>query len=344
MVLIGHSMGGIIGAETVILLASEKLIPPHAPSNNTGSEDSDQKVERNTFMFPHIRGLIAFDTPFLGIAPGVVSYAAESHHRTAAAAYGAVSNVVNAFGWGGEKRSGNGDGKGNGQTMGIPSARREAGITSPSADAAATPSWQRWGKYAMFAGAAGAVAAGGAAALYANRDCFSAGWGWAKSHLEFVGCLARRDELRRRVSLLSTLQGERGVSCANLYTCLGKGAVDISSTNGAKMNVTAGATSFSRLRSDMRTFCSLPEDVGCDASDDPANPFDTGKPVEHSAARLAKGMRWIKCINNKATDETNAHTSMFSPADNPEFYELAQISRDLLVDWVHKGWYDSSND
>lgn len=338
-------MGGIIGAETLILLASQKLIPPpvHTSSKGAELEDSTQKVEMNTFMFPHIQGLLAFDTPFLGIAPGVVSYAAESHHRTAAAAYGAVSNVVSAFGWGGDKRSGSGNGRGNRQNLGRPSATREADVTSPSADAAATPSWQRWGKYAMFAGAAGAVAAGGAAALYANRDHFSAGWGWARSHLEFIGCLARGDELRHRVSALSNIQGKRGVCSANLYTCLGTGAVVISSANGAKMNATAGATSFSRLRSDMRTFCSLPEDVDCDASHDPTNPLDAGKPVEHSATRLAKGMRWIKCVNNKATDETNAHTSMFSPASNPEYYQLIQISRDILVDWVHKGWYDSSS-
>lgn len=338
-------MGGIIGAEMLILLASEKLITPpsHASPRDPRLDDGIQGIEETAFMFPHIQGLLAFDTPFLGIAPGVVSFAAENHHRTATAAYSAVSNVANAFGWGAERPPGNGNSKGSNPTLALPSATGEAGVTSPSADAAATPSWQRWGKYAMFAGAAGAAAAGGAAALYANRDHFSAGWSWAGSHLEFVGCLARREELRRRVSAISTLQGERGVGCANIYTCLGKGAVDISSTAGTKMNATAGGTSFSRLRSDIRTFCSLPEDVARDSSDDPTDPFDTDKPVP-SSAPLARRMAWIKCINNKATDETMAHTNMFSPADNPEFYELSQTSRDILVGWVHKGWYESSGD
>jgi hypothetical protein len=167
----------------------------------------------------------------------------------------------------------------------------------------------------MFAGAAG-VAAGGAAALYTQRDRFSAGWSWATSHLEFVGCLARPEELRRRVGAIAGLQKERGIGFADFYTCLGRGAIAVSS------DTDLAPSSFSQhiLRSKIRTFCNLPGDVDAECDD-------------------ISGIRWIKAVNDKATDETNAHISMFSPSDNPSFHEMTLQVCDLLVEWVDKGWY-----
>ena len=52
VILLGHSMGGILAAEVV-------LLPPYSPSSN------------DTFRH-HILGTINFDTPFLGMHPGVV--------------------------------------------------------------------------------------------------------------------------------------------------------------------------------------------------------------------------------------------------------------------------------
>ncbi|POR38539.1 Uncharacterized protein TPAR_01262, partial [Tolypocladium paradoxum] len=78
-VLIGHSMGGIVAAEMVIGLASEKPIY---------SEDGIQKAESPAFnglMFPYVQGVLAFDTPYLGISPGVVAHGAEGHYQNAAA-------------------------------------------------------------------------------------------------------------------------------------------------------------------------------------------------------------------------------------------------------------------
>ncbi|PGH17625.1 hypothetical protein AJ79_00986 [Helicocarpus griseus UAMH5409] len=336
VILTGHSMGGIVGAETLLLLASEQLLPtPSNLSSSRTSETEGKPVEANSFMFPHIQGLLAFDTPFLGIAPGVVSYTAENHYKTATAAYGTISEVASVFGWGGAKKkdnktqnasAGNQDKKTPPPAL-PPSTNNNQG--SSTDDAAATPSWQRWGRYAMYAGAAGAVAAGGAAALYSQRDKFLEGWSWATSHLEFVGCLARPEELRRRVSSIAKLQQERGIGCADLYTCLGKNAVAAPNSSGSTMSSTASSLSRYILRSKMRTFCNLPADV--DESDKQNDDKATYSNIS--------GIKWIKAINDKATDETKAHMTMFSPKENPSFYDLATQASELLVGWVDRGWY-----
>ncbi|PGH14464.1 hypothetical protein AJ80_05909 [Polytolypa hystricis UAMH7299] len=349
--LIGHSMGGIVGAETLLLLASEQLIPP--PSNLSSSKSSaadhgqKQPVEANNFMFPHVQGLMAFDTPFLGIAPGVVSYTAETHYKTATSAYGALSEVAGVFGWGaagnktGTTKSANSPAENNNDDKRsapqiLPST--PDGASASTVDAAATPSWQRWGRYAMYAGAAGAVAAGGAAALYSQREKFLTGWTWATSHLEFVGCLARPEDLRHRLSAIGDLMNERGIGCADFYTCLGRGAVSVTSSSDVKNE----PVSLNRniLRSKIRTFCNLPKDV-----DFEENGKVVGEEEEDGDAAMphfTSGIRWIRAVNDVAADETKAHMSMFIPRENPAFYELATEACGVLTRWVDKGWYASS--
>lgn len=112
--LVGHSMGGIVAADTLLLLASERPLTPEEPLDDdddassqisANSHDSTvahcpRLVEPSDYMFPHVQGVIAFDTPYLGIAPGVVSYNAEGHYKTATSAYNAISEVAGFFGWG----------------------------------------------------------------------------------------------------------------------------------------------------------------------------------------------------------------------------------------------------
>lgn len=321
--LVGHSMGGIVAADTLLLLASERPITPEESLDDASSQISTNShdstvahcprlVEPSDYMFPHVQGVIAFDTPYLGIAPGVVSYNAEGHYKTATSAYNAISEVAGFFGWG----KSNNESAASQQKATTTVTQTSTGQTSTATDAAATPSWQRWGRYAMFAGAAGAVAAGGAAAMYTNRDRLTDGWGWVSSHLSFIGCLARPAALRRRLARLSKVRRERNIGCTNFYTALGDGASSLVEPPKE------GQTQFGQkiIRSKNRTFCTLPTE------EEEAEP----------------GLGWVKAQNNQVKNEVSAHVSMFSQRANPAFHELVDNAGRLLVKSIDKDWYASA--
>ncbi|KAM5351426.1 hypothetical protein ACJ41O_004149 [Fusarium nematophilum] len=298
-VLIGHSMGGIVAAEMLIGLASEKPIY---------TEDGIQKSDTpsfNALMFPYIQGVLAFDTPYLGISPGVVAHGAEDQYRSATQAASAISQLsgIGASLWGAKQASGSPS------TSPAPPKTAAGALPAPPPAAASgggggsSNPWQKWGKMAMYAGAAGAVAAGGAAA-WMKRDQLGEGFSWATSHLEFVGCLARGEELRKRVAFLLRLREELDVGFANLYTRLGQAAP-------AKQINVVGTV----LGQD-RTFCNLPK----------KQPAGT----------------WREAVNNKATDEIGAHMNMFRPRENPGYDDLAQDATGIIAEWLQNGWYESS--
>lgn len=298
VVLIGHSMGGIVAAETVLSIKQDQ------PVSSSGM----LKAEANTFMFPYVQGILAFDTPYLGIAPGVVAHGAQEHWNTATAAYGAYTSVASAFGL----NAANNTAKGNEEAQKV-SQEASKRITSGSGkdgDAAAVPAWSKWGKYAMFAGAVGAVAAGSAAA-YVKRDTLTEGAKWMGSHLEFVGCLARSQELKARVAKIIQLEQENSFAFANLYTCLGH-AVEVK--NGEKKGPA------SEISGPERTFCILPD------------PKNKARPY------------FYQMVNDKATAETNAHMQMFTIKDNPGYYAMSEKAKDLIALWMQNTWYDEAEE
>ncbi|CAI6088834.1 unnamed protein product [Clonostachys chloroleuca] len=290
-ILIGHSMGGIVAAEMVIGIASEQPIY---------SEDGIQKSAAlpssfNSLLFPYIQGVLAFDTPYLGIAPGVVAHGAEGHYQNAASAISQLSGLGASL-WGANKAA----------TAATRAPPPSAGALPPATgggNKSAGGGWGTWGKIAMVAGAAGAVAAGGAAA-WMNRDHIGEGWTWVSSHLEFVGCLARAEELKKRVSYMVRLNEELRVGFANLYTRLGRAA---SSKNVSMVGTVLGSE---------RTFCNLP--------------------------RSQSAGVWKEAVNDKATDETVAHMTMFEPKENPDYETLSETAKTLIAEWVSKEWYETS--
>ncbi|CAH0049233.1 unnamed protein product [Clonostachys solani] len=290
-ILIGHSMGGIVAAEMVIAIASEQPIY---------SEDGIQKSATlpssfNSLLFPYIQGVLAFDTPYLGIAPGVVAHGAEGHYQNAASAITQLSGLGASL-WGANKAA-----------TSTRAAPPSAGALPPATGTGnkSAGGWGTWGKVAMVAGAAGAVAAGGAAA-WMNRDHIGEGWTWVSSHLEFVGCLARAEELKKRVSYMVRLNEELSVGFANLYTRLGRAA---SSKNVSMVGTVLGSE---------RTFCNLPRSQ-------------------------AAGV-WKEAVNDKATDETVAHMTMFEPKENPDYETLSETAKTLIAEWVSKEWYETSEE
>lgn len=273
-ILIGHSMGGIVAAETVIALANDQPIRHGGGDDNSepghpqhDGEGGGGEEGLNGMMFPYIQGVLAFDTPYLGIAPGVVAHGAESHYNSAAAALTQLSGLSTVI-WG----SGGKDQppSSNKRPVAALPAPEDHKTKNDKPNAPEGGGWGKWGKIAVLAGAAGAVAASGAAA-YMNREQITTGWSWVSSHLEFVGCLARGEELKDRVRTMVRLNQELDIGFANLYTRLGKAA--------APKQISMVGT----VLGNQRTFCNLP-------------------------SKLAAGV-WKEAINDAATDETGAHMS-----------------------------------
>jgi len=293
----GHSMGGIVGAETLLSIAKDKPI---------SSSSSEHATDSPPFMFPSILGLLAFDTPYFGISPGVLAHNAETHYQNVKGAWSAYNTVAGAFGLGGNSTAG--------ASTAVDASKALPAPPVAQADAAAVPAWQKWGRYAMYAGAAGAVLAGGAAA-YANRGTLSEGWGWATSHLEFVGCLARGAQMEARVTDVAELSKIRTVGFRNLYTRLGAGAGTLMWNDGEKKANEGWAHSVVGAE---RTFCLLPK----------------GGAREY----------FEPTVNEKAPNEVTAHMNMFTPRDNPGYYNMSERAKAIVVDWVTKGWHIPETD
>lgn len=285
-------MGGIVAAETLLSIIGEQPVPS-LQNSQTQDRSTGSLSETSTLMFPYIQGILAFDTPYLGIAQSVVVHGAEKHWNTASSAYAVYNNLAGALGWGQkDTASGTVD----------PSRRLPAPNTT--GDAASAPLWQRYGKVAMFAGAAGAIAAGGAAA-YMKKDQISQGWSWATSHLEFVGSLARPEEMEKRLAAVVKRCDEHELGFANIYTTLGH-AVDAQK----------GESWTGKVAGRNRTFCNLPEG-------ELKNFF-------------------IPACNDKLETETLAHMGMFNARSNPGYYTLSEVAKEQIIDWVESEWYKES--
>jgi hypothetical protein len=285
-------MGGIVAADTILALTSDRVISNSRPSSShsTSKDPSSPKPELNTLMFPYIRAVLAFDTPYLGISPGVVAHGAEGHYNTASSLLTDLGGLSTAI-WGTKAASDASHEKEKKPVKALP---------APPAVEATSSSWGKWGKLAAIAGTGIVVAAGGTAA-YLNREQISQGWSWASSHLEFIGCLARPEELKKRVAGIVTLNKELGVGWGNIYTRLGHKALSKSD----------GTTLVGSVIGNTRTFCNLP--VGKSE----ARPF------------------WQEAINDAAGDEAGAHMSMPLPSYAPQnffpFMNIALIERDTLL-------------
>ncbi|KAK9474827.1 uncharacterized protein V1510DRAFT_410767 [Dipodascopsis tothii] len=162
VVLVGHSMGGVVACDSLMAATSAS---PAGPT-----------------VFPHILGVLCFDSPLLGLAPQVV-------------AHGVLDRGVSKFN---DLR-----GVAAGLPLGAVSSflfAKGASETTGTRSADANRARGRW-KLAAGLGAAAAVAAVAGGALYANRDKVAEHMDWIGGHLAFAGALFEpRATLERRVA------------------------------------------------------------------------------------------------------------------------------------------------
>lgn len=274
-----------MAADAALGIAGERVVR-HEGDRGEG----ETPPEAAGALFPDVRGVLAFDTPYLGISPSVLAYGAESHYQTASAALAQLGGL-GLFSSG--AAAGSGAASPTARSAGALAAGAEAKRGKAKEEAGG---WGGWGKVAMLGGAA-VLAAGGAAA-YAKRREIGEGVGWATSHLAFVGCLMRPEELRGRVGGMEGLcggggrsgdvrmarEGGGGVGWMNLYTKLGRRA----QLESQKRASAAGGVGLA-VGMAGRTFCNLPRSEGT-------------------------GAYWREAVNDDAVDEVMAHMSEFLPS------------------------------
>lgn len=238
-------MGGIVAADTVLALSSNPASTSVEKSKNLSTDN------KNLPFFPHIQGVLGFDTPYLGISPGILA----SLDPSVIVPSPSLRNVF----WGFKTT----------QTEDCPESKlqRETLVKSPSE----ALDWKSWCKTAAIVGVTAALAVGGGITAYKNSDFIKQGWSWIGSHLEFVGCLMKEEELLKRYDAMKTLNKNKDVGFGNIHTRLGKRAVKSNESFVAK------------ILSNRGTFCALP------------------KPEDAEI--------WREAVNDAATDELSAHIS-----------------------------------
>ncbi|KAF8425144.1 hypothetical protein EV426DRAFT_547331 [Tirmania nivea] len=183
-ILVCHSMGGIVSTDVLLGIIDEPTV--------------SGKGER--MMFPYIQGILAFDTPFLGLAPGMLAHNVDAKVKSAGEVVRTVGAIAGGL-WGGL----------------MAGAEATAKVDGSTAEEQST-AWSRWGKIAIFAAGAASIAAAGTAASIYKREEITAGFSWVTSHLEFVSELYKSEALKTRLSRASSI---KGVGFANIYTSLG---------------------------------------------------------------------------------------------------------------------------
>lgn len=171
VILLGHSMGGLIGSDVLIDIHDE-----YAPAA----------------LFPDIIGIVALDSPMLGLAPSLWTNGADGLFQKGKSFYESASTLT-AIGSG----------------LFATKVANQKAIEEKK-----TSAGFGWKSIAAMS-AAGVVAAGGA--LYAQKDTIGRGFSWITDHLEFIGTLRRPEELSQRTVKVNSIEGVK-FSC--YYTLL----------------------------------------------------------------------------------------------------------------------------
>ncbi|KAI1758473.1 hypothetical protein F4782DRAFT_27760 [Xylaria castorea] len=302
VILVAHSMGGFVASDTLFLILNEKL-----------AASKDEPESDTAPMFPLIQGILAFDTPFNGLARSMFVYGAFSNYQKVSAVFNVMTALSAAP-----------------AALGKTAFRRTAASLPSRAGggASSNPAWKGWQLVAVQTGTVGAIAAGGITAYmhrqqimdgmrsmrnlnkesvkegyqqsvdtisqglaYINRGNVGRSFEYLSDHFTFVGALLKPRELARRLERMALL---KGVGIHDYYTSLGE--------NG----MWSGGYFVPE-----RTFCAIPA-------------------KDHQACHLFS-RRIIKDVD----DEVQAHMSMFIRDKNDEYEQMTQEASNLVVRWFH---------
>ncbi|KAJ1958931.1 hypothetical protein IWQ62_004817 [Dispira parvispora] len=182
VILVGHSMGGLLAADAVLHF-HDKL-----PLHNSGPMATNSSDLRE--LDATVLGLVAYDTPFYGLNPSLIT---DTALQRASQATAQVSNYLPALG------------------VAVPAVTSFFGSSQTTTARAAETSPSTGSKWS--AGKWGALAVGGfvasaaaAAVTYSQREHIQKGYEYFTSHLSFVGALFRNQELHQRVDQLVALE------------------------------------------------------------------------------------------------------------------------------------------
>ena len=182
-----RSMGGLVAADSTL-----NLYEAYRASESV--------------MWPRILGVLAFDTPYLGVHPGTFANGADqaiTYGTQATEIAGAIGSALGI--WGAKKAA---DGK-------VPppasSAKESEKAVVASEKAAGKSSWLSYAP--VVAGGAVAAAAAGAAIWQhkAISQFASLGWNGVSDHLVFVGELWSSERLRTRLERIVQLDDKGGI-------------------------------------------------------------------------------------------------------------------------------------
>lgn len=294
VILIAHSMGGFVASEALFHILDERA---------TSSEPTAP-------LFPMIQGVLAFDTPYNGLARSMFVYGGFSNYQKVSS----VFNVMTAL---------------SAAPASISMALKRGASSVPGSSRVTNPAaWKTWQLVAVRTGTVGAIAAGGVAAYvhrqkikdgyqnmrnlkkqdivegyqqgvdrlgqglaYVNRGNVGQSFAWLSDHFTFVGVLMKQQELNRRLERLANL---KGIGIHDIYCSMGE--------NG----YWSGGYFVPE-----RTFCAVPAD------DQPASNL------------------FSRHVVNNAEDEIQAHMSLFQRDKNEDYKLMVDKASKLVITWFN---------
>ncbi|KAK0637476.1 hypothetical protein B0T17DRAFT_485446 [Bombardia bombarda] len=305
VILVAHSMGGFVASDTLF-----RILDEHRHNSERSGKD----------IFPLIQGILAFDTPYNGLARSMFVYGAFSNYQKVSNVFNVMTALSAAAPAGLARLAAS-----TASSTSSSASRRAA--SSLATSRASNPAWKKaWQSVAVRTGTVGVIAAGGVAAYmhrreildsvrsmaglkkehvvqgyqsgvdalgqglaYINQGNVGESFAWLSDHFTFVGALLKQKELSRRLERLAAL---KGVGVRDMYVSLGE--------NG----YWSGGYFVPE-----RTFCAVP-----------------GKGEEGAGL-------FSRHVVGEATDEIVAHLNMFRADRNKDYERMTNEAARLVIGW-----------